>query len=740
MKSVEAKAAQRRIRSALLMTTAAVSLMAGAAHAQTAKPDDSGIQQVVVTAQKRVENAQDVPISIQTVSAKTLATLGVTKLQDVEFAAPSVSFGDGSEQGRYGIRGVVDYSRSAGYDSRVGVYVDGVYLGRSYLNNQTLLGVQQVDILRGPQGTLFGKNTDAGVISITTLKPPKDFQASVEGDVGNFGYYRVAGLVGGPIADKVDGQFAITKTGGDGYYKNLTLHDRNMGTDSIAARGQIRWRPNEQLDVNVSVDDLHDRNTTLHYTYVPTAGTNPFLINSYDQDYAKRDSWGATVHADYNLGSGFTLTSISALRGGAQWLYFNNETGALNFLTPVFHEQTHQFSEEFRIASPKTGKFDYVAGLYYFNQLNDENTRSQFGPAMAYLPAPYPAYAGVATTYGAKVETNSYAAFANGAYRFTDWAELIGGLRYTYETKDLSGFYAHDPIGLVGGNFTGKSDSQSTSRVNPKVGINIRPMKHILLFADVSTGFKSGGWNVDATSPTALAAGIRVRPETVTSYEGGVKADFWDGKARVNATLFDAKYKDFQVFTFVPVTVGTQTYQVTSLTNAGEVTSKGLELEGELAPISGLTLSATYTYDQSEFDVYNGGGGTVGTTIINAAGVQTPYAPRNKAYFAADYQTPLLSFADGFAHIGYSVQSSENFDPKVSNPTYGSAYFIPGYDLIDARIGLSALNGRWQLSLWAKNLGDDQYIKFANRTALLVNRAVLYGAPRTFGLTLKVKY
>jgi len=730
------------LRTTSLTAIGAALLVAGNAVAQTATATAAagGIETVVVTAQKRTERAQDVPISIQTMSAATLAKLGVDKLQDVEFATPSVSFGDGSEQGRYGIRGIVDYSRSAGYDSRVGVYIDGVYLGRSYLNNQTLLGVQQVDVLRGPQGTLFGKNTDAGVISITTVKAPNTFKAEGEADVGNFGYYKVSGLVGGPLTDTLNAQFALTKSASDGYYKNTLLDEHNMGTDDLAGRLQLRWRPTEKLEVNLSFDDLHDRNTTLHYTYVPKAGTDVYDFNSYNDDFAKRNSWGAAATVDYAMGGGYQLTSITAIRGGDQWLQFNNETGPINYLTPVFHEETHQVSEEFRIASPKTDKYDWVAGVYYFNQLNDENTQDRWGPGLKYFPQPYPLYANKMSVYGADVETNSYAGFFNGAYRFTSWLELIGGVRYTYEHKDLSGFYSHDPYGVLAGNFSDKSDEQSTSKVTPKLGVNIRPIKHVLLFADVSTGFKSGGWNIDATSALAQEAGIRVRPETVTSYESGVKSDFWDNKARVNLTLFKERYSDFQVFTFVPVTVGTQTYQVTSLTNAGTVTSQGVEFEGQLAPMSGLTLSLTYTYDDSHYDTYIGGGGTAGGVTINANGVQTPYAPKNKIYVAADYQHALFSWADGFAHAGYSYQSSENFDPKIANPTYGYEYAIPAYDLVDARIGLMALNDKWEISLWAKNLADDQYIKFANRTALVTAAAVLYGEPRSFGLTLKAKY
>ncbi|MDR3510748.1 MAG: TonB-dependent receptor [Caulobacteraceae bacterium] len=722
--------------------TAAMAAAAG--QAATAPPPAGGapetVEEVVITAQKRAENMQAVGMSVESVSANTLAKLGVNKLQDIQSAAPSVTFGDGGEQGRYGIRGIVDYSRNAGYDSRVGVYIDGVYIGRSYLNNQTLLGVQQVDVLRGPQGTLFGKNTDAGVISITTRKPSSTFGGTAEAEVGNYGEYRLSALVNGPITTGLDGQFAITRNYSDGYYHNVQLHNDNMGQDGIAARAQLRWRPTDKLDINLSVDGLRDFNSTLHYSYLPTAGSDVYNFKSYNHDHAVINSWGTALNVDYQLGGGYQLTSISALRGGSQYLNFNNEVTTFPLLTAVFREQTHQFSEELRVASPKTEHYDWVAGLYYFNQLNDEKSADEFGSGMAYLPSPYPLYANVTIPIGAKVQTNSYAAFFNGNYRIIPQVELTGGLRYTIEDKDLRDFYAHDPYQLVAGNFSGKSDSMSTYKLTPKVGVNFHLTSKIMVFALVDRGFKSGGWNLDSSTPSQLAAGIRVRPETVTNYEAGLKSDFWDGRARLNATVFDSKFDAFQVFTFVPVQVGGQTVQVTSLTNAGTVTSKGLELEGDLIPLPGLTLSANYTYNESKYDNYPGGGGTAGGKTLSANGVQTPYAPKNKAYFSVDYQHGLDSQFDGFVHLGYSVQSSENFDPKVVNPVYGKYYAIPGYDLFDARIGVTSVNGRWEVSLWGKNLADKRYIVFANRTAVLANPAVMYGPPLTYGVTLKVHY
>ena len=726
-------------RLALMLGSILTASAAPALAADAAGQD--GMGEIVVTAQKRAENAQDVPISIQSMSSDALAKIGAARLQDIEFAAPSLSFGDGSEQGRTGIRGIIDYSRSAGYDSRVGIYVDGVYYSRSWMNNQTLLGISQVDVLRGPQGTLFGKNTDAGVIAISTIRPSRELNGQVEAEVGNFGLTRFAGRVNVPLSDAWAFQIAATKLDSDGYYRNTLLDKKNMGVDSAAVRGQLRFHPDSDVDLLLTGDYADDDNTTLHYTYKPAAGTDPYSFRSYYDDHAARRSGGLSLSADFGLAGGFDLTAISAWRKGRQIIGFNNETGATPFLTARFNALTEQFSQELRIASPKWDVFDFVAGLYYFHQKNNDRPTNDWGVGVGFFPAPLGAYAGRQTRVLAIVSTDSYGAFVHANVRVTDRIELTGGMRYTWEKKSLDNLTTYDPLGALNMPLNGYSDDFGRGMFTPKGGINFKVNRDLLLFASVGRGFKSGGFNVEATSATQFATGLRFRPETVTSYEAGMKAEFLDRKARLNVTGFYQKFKDFQVFTFTNVQIGGVTYSTTSLSNAGAVTSKGIESEFTLAPVEGLTLSATYTYNISKFTRYPGGGGSYNGALLDADGVQTPYAPKHKAYLAADYSTGLFSWADASAHFGYSMQSSQNFDPKVVNPLYHAAYFLPSYDLADARIGLSAPDGgAWSVSFWSKNLFDKQYLKFVNRTALLGTAAVLYGEPRSYGATLRYKF
>ncbi|AIT82197.1 TonB-dependent receptor (plasmid) [Novosphingobium pentaromativorans US6-1] len=689
-----------------------------------------------MTAQKRIESAQKVPISIQSFGVAKLAEISASKLQDIEVAAPSLSFGDGSEQGRAGIRGVIDYSRNAGYDSRVGLYIDGVYFSRSWMMNQTLLGIKQMDVLRGPQGTLFGKNTDAGAISITTRQPSYETNGEFEAEYGRFGHWKVVGRVNVPLGGDAALQLSATHLEGKGYYHNDYLGTRNQGVNSEAVRAQLLIEPATGVRINIAGDYVDDHNSTLHYTYVPTPGTNPHHFNSYYDDRADRKMGGVSITGEVELGDGYNLTSISAFRSGKQDIDFSNETGTVPYLTVHFKPSTDQFTQELRIASPVGEHFDYVAGLYYFWGRNVDRNIAAFGSGLAYFGYPYTLYAGTDLPSYTSVSTKSYAGFVNANYRFNDVIELFVGGRLTHEKKTLDNLTTSDPYGIFALPLDGYSQKFGDTFFTPKGGVNLHLSNDVLVFGAVGKGFKSGGFNTEGTSAATFAAGIDFKPETVVSYELGVKSQFLDRRARLNITGFYQKFDRYQVFTFVEVDFGGTKRLTSSLTNAGELVSKGVEVDATLVPVPGLTLSGNYTYNLSEFVSYPGGGGFFNGTLLDADGVQAPYAPRHKAYLSASYTTALgVGDLKLTGHLGYSKVSSQNFDPKVVNPLYRSAYLMAGYNVADANLTLASQSGDWSLSVWSKNLLNKNYVKFANLTALLGNRVVVYGEPRTIGAT-----
>jgi iron complex outermembrane receptor protein len=283
-------------------------------------------------------------------------------------------------------------------------------------------------------------------------------------------------------------------------------------------------------------------------------------------------------------------------------------------------------------------------------------------------------------------------------------------------------------------------DAQTFNKVSPKLGITYHFSPAAMVYASYSEGFKSGGWNADFDTNSQIAAGIRVRPESAHSGEVGLKSQFWGGRARLNVVGFYERIDDFQVFQLTLRTVGSQTVQQTSLTNAGLVTSKGVEVEGVLKPIPGLTLSANATYDDSRYDRFPGGGGSFGGQILSANGAQTPYAPAFKGYFAADVDQPLNGVLDLFAHLGVATQTHSNSDAKYLNPTVGYIYKIDGYTIADARLGVRSEKGGWRASIWARNLFDKTYAYASFGPTVGSFREAKYGDPRTYGVTLAVEY
>lgn len=692
---------------------------------------------IVVTVEKRIENAQQVPISLGTVTGRVLEATGSDRLTDIDRIAPSLSFGDGSEQGRTGIRGIMDYSRNAGYDARVGLYVDGVYYSRSWMNNLNLFGVQQIDVLRGPQSTLFGRSTDAGAISVTTVQPSATGNGAVEIEAGNFGQRRVAGRGNIPLSQDVSLQLVGSHVESAGYYYNALLGRHNQGVDANAVRAQLLL-DRDGLRATVAADYSKDDNSTLHYSYQPIVGTSPFTFNSYLDDGARRQMGGVSLTLQKTKGD-YEITSITAYRSGHQFLNFNNETGPVPYLTANIVQQTDQFSQELRIASAQDHSFNFIAGLFYFWGNNEDRNSLTLGSGLRLLGLDRAV--GTVSTLRSSVSTHSTAGFFQANLRFSPLVEIFGGLRLTYEVKHLNDLTSSDPSRLIAVTINGYSDRLSDRFLTPRAGIKLHPSDTLLLYGSISRGFKSGGWNTEGTSAPTFAAGIRFKPEAVMSYEAGFRSMLLDNRLKLNLTGFYERFDRFQVFTFVNATVGDHTVRATSLANVGKVSSKGAEVELAFAPLRGFSISGNYTYNKSVYDSYPGGAGFVGGTILDADGVSTPYAPRHKAYLSTDYALPLWGGRlIGAAHLGFSIQSSENFDPKVANPVIGDAYLIKGYSLADMRVSIGAPSGRWRASWWVKNMFDRHYVRFANRTALLGRAAVLYGQPRSYGVTLESKF
>ena len=712
----------------------AVTLM----NANVAQAQSAMLEEIVVTATKRSENLQDVPIAITAFSANMIERTGGSSLADMEHAAPSLNFGRGSRRtrGEINIRGVGGFSRNPGADARASVYVDGVFVGRSAVFDQDLQGVQSVEVLRGPQGTLFGKNTISGVVNINTAKPTEELSGGVGLEVGNYSLTKVQARVNGALADNVFGSFAVTKMDQDGFVDNVFLNTDIDGIDRISGRAKLLIEASDALELNLAFDylDEEDRggngegireDSGLGARFGGRSFSTASAPRQVDHDAQERESrtfWGTSITADYSFGNDYTLTSITAYRD-TEWYNLNEEDYTNRFVgISEFDEFNDQFTQELRINSPKDGRFEYIAGLYYIDQdISTGRSATLTGSLVGQAE-------NIFSQTIVSVQSSGWAAYFNANFDITEQLELTVGVRYTDEEKDIN-FVITNPTGFAEVlDMTGQPpfvDTYSADAITPKIGLNWRMLDNLMFYASYSEGFKSGGHNVDFIQTVEE---LPYAEETAESIELGLKSTFWNGRARLNLAVFDTTFKDFQVQQFQRLTA---TISRISISNAAEAASQGVEVEFSLAPIEGLTLTANGAFVEAEFDSFlNCSEG------VDCTGNKLQYAPEVKYFLAAEYEFGVGDRVDNM-YVRWEYSYTDNYFTHPENTPIVRA--VNSYDVQNARIGYSSADDKWKLSAWVKNIIDEDDLRAAELTFFGVQRGT-YTPPRTYGATAQYNF
>jgi len=705
------------------------------------------IEEIITTAQKREQSLQDIPISMQAVTDSQIRELGAAVVSDLENVVPSLHTGGvvGSSNQHMGIRGIVDFSRNPGIDARMGVYIDGIYQGRSYTADQPLLGLARVEVLRGPQGTLFGKNTVSGAINLVTKVPDENFVAEIQADAGNFGYVNGGAYLSGGLSDSVFASASVSYDEWDGYETNPVLGLETGDYERVTARGKLRFLPSDSLEVILAADtSTRDTNT-------------PFYTSRSDQPYeasqniAGRDEidfWGTSLTVNYDLASGHTLTSLTALRENEYRLVIDDDLLPLDIQQTDFDETSEQLSQEIRIASPRHDRYDWVAGLYYLDMDNSTRRLARFGQDLynVLVPALAPFAAALEGTIATPhtVTSTDLALFVHGNYRFSDALELTAGVRFTDSEKTVAWQQINSPAdpataavleeqtglpltqapgALFGGiNFPLTANKRTESDVSPMIGLNWFFAADAMLYGKYSRGFKSGGFNSDFA--TAGLDFFEYGDEYVDSYELGLKSTLAEGRLQFNATLFTMVFQDFQVFQFLQNSQG----QVSlALTNAAEATSEGIEVETQWFPTDRLELTFNATWLNAEYDRFENPGDP---SLPPFTGNKLSFAPEWKTYLSAQYSLPIgnagnLRFFADHAYVDESFSDPSN-DPAV--------FKMDSYTLVNARISWVPSSERWEIAAWGRNLGDETYNRINNRNFLQFDRTI-WGAPRTYGVS-----
>jgi iron complex outermembrane receptor protein len=686
------------------------------------------LQEIVVTAQRRAENLQTTPIAVSALTAETIRNAGIGRLEDFSTALPNVYISPRDlRTTSISIRGISADLNNPGLDQSVGVYVDGVYMGRAATINSNLFDLERIETLRGPQGTLYGRNTIAGAVNVITRRPGAAARGSAVASYGSDDAFRANAGGSGPLGEGLYGGLALSIDRRDGLVENTLTKTRLDDLDSLGGRVALVIDRGGAWDLTLRADASRDRTHSGAYdvlndgafTGTPFDDPSPTdrkVAQSTDTTQ-NRNIFGASAELNWRLGGG-ALTAITAYRGYDWKNIQDNDYSPLDLLDTGIRENQTQFSQEVRFASDATRRFSYVAGAFFYDQTLKTTSSVVIGPDLGVYRVRTNA------AIRADVDTKSYAVFGRGVLRLTDQLSLAGGARYTREDKDLEFQQFGDPFQVIAANIGRRTLDLSENKFSPSVTLEWRPAEHVFGYATFSQGFKSGGFNVFSVTATDDA---RYRPETVDNYELGLKTEFLDGRVRLNAAAFYMDYRDLQQNQLIATGSGIARFQTS---NAAEAHSKGIEVEFAAAPTRSLQLTASYGYLDAKFDAYPNATPAGADFTDN----HLPFAPRTSLSAAAEWTQPIAGNLEVFVRGEASYRSRIYF---ASN----NAYSDGGLTLLNARAGLGRPDGRWRVTIWGRNLTDETYA--INRFAgAIVPGQVLQalGAPRSGGVELSLKY
>jgi iron complex outermembrane receptor protein len=743
------------VRSLLLLSAAALPNMA--LTQEPAAPVDPN--EIVVTARFRNESIQDVPIAITALKGDTLAQKNLNNLQDIAAIVPTVDFraGASNKDRTVFIRGVGTITTSPGVEPSVSTVVDGVVLTRAGQSTLDLVDIDRIEVLRGPQGTLFGKNASAGVINIVSKTPTNDFHLSAQASYFEGDEYRFrAGASGAIIEDKL--LFSVTGliAGYDGNVKNLVTGNDVNGYKRRGGRAKLVAKPSETVTLTFNADYLWGRDDVPTGVFASTdrvayptgaVSTNPTLAavlaaegvtpslnnktvaSSFDSDVRDKN-YGGSVQADIEIGEA-TLTSITAYRewknaqhqdwDGFSLLTAPSAAGTLTQGEDRGRVDSSQISQELRFTSAKGGFIDYVVGLYFLKAKTDEVYRRDITRLIGGATVNN---SGIAH-YG--VESDNFAAYGEANVNFTpSFRAIVGGRVIQDELQYYHNRISDAPAAGVPGIAASISNSGSTSKTDytARLGLQYDLSSDAQVYATYSRGYKGQAYNVFFNMPQNAVEPLA--PETSNSYEVGFKASALDNRLQASIAAYITKFSGYQT-NFQDSFQGAL---VTRLTNAGDVSSRGVEGDFTFRPIDPLNIGFNFAYTDAKIDKFNC---PANATCTNFDGQPLPYAPKWKAHVDATYTVPLSDTLGLELNTDYSYKTKTQYSITQTPDT-----IQPAYGIWNASIALAGDNDghRWSLRGIVKNIGDKHYSTFLAYGAVAgLSRFVPRDNDRYFGVT-----
>lgn len=704
------------------------------------------LEDVVVTAQRRSERLQNVPIAISAATAEKLENAGITSTQALTLVTPGLTIPQTSGYAQPRIRGVGSSVNGPGFEPPVATYIDGVYMAAAPTTLMTLNNISRIEVLKGPQGTLFGRNATGGLIQVVTKDPNQTPSGDIRLTYANYRNVTADAYVTGGITDSLAADLAVRyEHQGRGWGTNLgTGNPIGLLDHDFAGRAKLLFQPAEGTSISLTVDyedRISSRQTQRPVDrFYPLTYNNPLFggpfplggdydINSEIDPITKLKAGGASLQVNRQVGS-VSVQSITAYRRSKYDLLLDTDYLPLSIVKVHDVAKNEQFSQELQFSSTGSGPLKWVGGLFYFRSDDKNNPLFvEFGPSLA-SPVPF---APVLINITDRQITDSFAGYAQATYEVLRDTHLTLGGRYTYEQKRVSGLTGFS----IAGNLVattpvpdpalGNSDKLTFRRFNYRISLDHQITPDILAYASYSTGFKSGGFNLLVPGDPAY------KPEKIGAAEAGLKTELFDRRVRLNTSVYDYIYKNLQVGRYKNSNI--------SIYNGARAEIYGFDLDGEFVMTDHLSLSAGFAYTHARFKSFpiadfvvpvNGCVPVLGGVCTGSANGKTlPFTPTTTFNVGADYEVNLPGGSSLALNATY--YRSSRFFGASDNVTYQ-----PAYDIVNASVTWTDASGRLSARAWGKNLGKTLYTTMILQST--AGNVFAYGEPRTYGLTLGYRY
>ncbi len=744
----------------------AVSLVAGGvvgflpgAYAETS---DEGkgrlgfLEEVIVTAEKREQNLQEVPVAISAFTANMMEARGIVTPQDLQFSVPGLSIGEQNNTGgtaKATIRGVGSENYQPGGDPGVPLHINGHYTQSTAYVFRDMIDVERVEVQRGPQGTLYGRNAVGGNINVITKRPAEEFEGSIGLDVGDYNKRQIQAVVSGPLSDSLRGRLVVADAERDGFVEELGIGDDRQSVDYTSIRGALEFDVTDNIQVYLNAyhfDDTGNSYVRRIDTTKPdtVAFSQPFKTRTNAPNENSDESKGASLDITWNLGA-MEFRSLSAYDDTFKTTYFDLDNNPIQREEFGIQIGIDTVTQEFQLLSTGDGPLQWVTGLFYYKEKSDlviDIILDRFdtngdGLTGADGDTAQPRRV-IAPT--AEINAESMAVYGQLDFAITDQFELVAGLRYTRDEKDR---YQETLLTLDDGSTTPlfgglprsvvareNRDGKEWNEVTGKLGVNFHVNEDTMLYASYSRGYKAGGYNSDQDETYA--------PEYVDAWEAGMKSQSLDNRIQTNLALFYYDYSDKQEWQRHPPTVD-RPNGFFNLINAAKVKSYGAELELQAYVTDTFFVDGSVAYLNAEYNEFQSIDGIFPSLgFQDLSGNALPLSPEWKFNIGAQYDWQLggnmgsLSIRGDYAWVDDQYGNAFNRD-GTNLP--GDGDLIPSYHIINARLQWESADAAWLAQLYVRNLTDE--IAVSNvyvESATIVSLTHL--APRTYGLKLSYKF